>query len=115
MTQTTKSIKTKTSVIGLYILLFLTLPFNLPAQSYDGLSHLEGYQTTIRFSILHQSKVVLKIYNLLGEEVQTLVDEELSPGIHNRLWNADKAASGVYIVNLAAGEYRQAQRKILLR
>lgn len=50
MKQITKSIKAKTSVIGLCVLLFLTLPFNLPAQSYDGLSHLENGRTKTYYS-----------------------------------------------------------------
>lgn len=50
MKQTAKSVKKKTSGIGLCALLFLTLPFNLPAQSYDGLSYLESYRTKTYYS-----------------------------------------------------------------
>jgi hypothetical protein len=48
--------------------------------------------------------VARKVYNLLGEEVTTLVAEQRSAGIHKLNWDAKGLASGVYVYRLEAGE-----------
>jgi flagellar hook assembly protein FlgD len=59
--------------------------------------------------------VTLKIYNLLGEEVATLVAEQRAAGIHRFNWDARGLASGVYLYRLEAGEFVQAKKLILMR
>ncbi len=58
--------------------------------------------TNIEFSLPLQSPVVLKIYDLLGREVSTLVNEELEAGLHSYSWDAGNLASGVYIYRLVS-------------
>ena len=58
--------------------------------------------TRISYSISKESKVRIKIYNALGEEVATLVDELENPGIYEKTWNAGKFSSGIYIYVLDA-------------
>jgi hypothetical protein len=60
--------------------------------------------TTIRFTIPAQSFVVLKIYDLLGREVSTLVSEELNTGDYARQWNASDMPSGVYFYRIKASQ-----------
>jgi hypothetical protein len=71
--------------------------------------------TTIRFSIPEQSKVTLIVYDMLGREVATLVDEQLQPGEYSRLFDARHLAGGVYPYRLRAGEYVQTKRLLLVK
>jgi hypothetical protein len=58
--------------------------------------------TIIRFGVLERSNVVLKIYDILGGEVATLVNEEMDAGWYERSFNAIGLSSGVYIYRLEA-------------
>jgi predicted GH43/DUF377 family glycosyl hydrolase len=71
--------------------------------------------TNIEFSIPKTEFVTLKIYNILGEEVSTLVSEKLTQGNYEYTWNAFDFASGVYFYRLKAGKYVQARKMALLR
>jgi hypothetical protein len=71
--------------------------------------------TTIEFLLPQASFVTLKIYNLLGKEVATLIAEKLPAGKHQRVWEAKGLASGVYVCRLEAGEFVQSRRLVLLR
>jgi len=71
--------------------------------------------TTIRFGIPQRSLVTLKIFDLLGRELQTLVSEELNAGIFDVEWDAGRFASGVYLYKLQAGEFVQTRKLLLLR
>jgi len=57
--------------------------------------------TAIRYSLASLSKVKLIIYNVLGQVVSTMVDEEQSAGYHNVRWTA-KVSSGIYIYRIEA-------------
>jgi len=57
-------------------------------------------KTTIQFEVNHSSLVILKVYDLLGREVTTLVNEKLAPGIYDREWNATGQSSGMYFYRL---------------
>jgi len=59
--------------------------------------------TKIQFSIPKTSMVSLRIYNVLGQEISTLVSEKLNPGIYTFNWDAAGYASGVYFYKLEAG------------
>jgi hypothetical protein len=59
--------------------------------------------TTIKFALPKSAFVTIKIYNLLGEEVVTLVAEQRSAGIHKINLDARGLASGVYLYKLSAG------------
>lgn len=64
--------------------------------------------TTIEFDLPRTSKVILKIYNILGEEVTTIVSEELNAGSYSYEWSRPAGvASGVYLYRLKAGDPSQ--------
>jgi len=67
------------------------------------------------FRISNLSHCSLNIYDLLGREVATLVNEQLPPGRHSRAWNADGLASGTYLYRLQAGPFTQTKRMLLLK
>ncbi len=56
--------------------------------------------TKITFSIPHRSHIILKIYDLPGKVVKTLVNSDLNAGVHNVVWDADNYSSGVYFYNI---------------
>jgi hypothetical protein len=71
--------------------------------------------TTISFRLPSKSFVSLKVFDLLGREVATIVSEELSAGSYTRTWNAANISSGVYFYRLQAGSYIETKKLILLR
>jgi hypothetical protein len=74
--------------------------------------------TTIRFAIPAGSGQVatsLQVYNLLGQEVATLVNEEMKPGSYAVQFDGSNLASGVYFYRLQAGDFTQARRLLLLK
>ncbi len=71
--------------------------------------------TTIEFSLPKSSEVILKIFNILGEEVAELVSDRLSAGSYSYDWNASNMTSGVYLYRLEAGNYIETKKMILMR
>ncbi len=82
-------------------------------------------QTKINFSIPTASDVTLKVYDLLGREVATLVNERLNPGSYETTFSAKGGSasggdgkdlsSGVYFYRLSAGSYMETKKLLLLR
>jgi len=58
---------------------------------------------------------VLKVYDVLGNEVRTLVNEEKSPGTYEVRFDASKITSGVYFYKLQAGNFIDVKKMILLK
>ncbi len=71
--------------------------------------------TTIRYSVETRHAVSLHIYNITGRFVETLINEPLTPGEHEIIWNAHNLPSGVYFVRLQSGESSQTQKVILMK
>jgi hypothetical protein len=74
--------------------------------------------TTIRYSLRDEVRVTLKVFNLLGQEVATLVDDVQTPGNKEVVWNGrsqsgSPVASGMYIYRLKAGNFVESQKMIL--
>ena len=71
--------------------------------------------TTISFSLPYSSNVTLKIYNMLGKHIATLVDGTFSVGVHSVEWNASEYASGIYFYRLEAGSFVQTKKFMLMK
>jgi len=76
--------------------------------------------TCITYSLPEESKVTLKVYNLVGEEIVTLVDATLTPGLKSSYWDGRDSAgnivsSGVYLYRLQAGNMTITRKMMLLR
>lgn len=76
--------------------------------------------TTIKYSLPRAANVSLVIYNVLGQEVNTLVDGFVEPGIHEAIWNGDndhgsQVASGVYFYRLRVDDFDRSRKMILLK
>jgi len=75
-------------------------------------------QTTIRFDLKSQSKVHLRIFNSVGELVETLVDQELGSGTHEVIFDTNTKnhlASGIYYYNLLTDKSSQTKGMILIK
>lgn len=71
--------------------------------------------TTITYSLPNSSLVILKIYDLLGREIETLINEEKDSGTYKVIWNAQDIPSGTYFYKITAGEYSKTNKMILLK
>jgi hypothetical protein len=71
--------------------------------------------TTIRYSISEQSSVTLKVYDVLGNEIASLIDEEISPGNYEVELNSSILTSGVYYYTLQANNFTQTKKMILIK
>lgn len=71
--------------------------------------------TTISFGLPKQEFVTLKIYDVLGKEVTTLVNEEMSAGNYTKTWDAKDLSSGIYLYKLNAGKFTETKKMILVR
>lgn len=71
--------------------------------------------TTISFHLPLRSFVSLKVFNLIGKEIATLVSGELSAGNYSRQWNPEGLSSGVYFYRLHAGPIAETKKLVLLR
>lgn len=79
-------------------------------------------ETTIKFSVPVETQyatslqhVTLKVYDVLGREVVTLVNEDKAPGSYETKFNANGLASGIYIYRIQAGEFVASKKLILLK
>jgi hypothetical protein len=70
--------------------------------------------TTLRYSIPLQSKVIIKVYDILGKEIETLVNEEKAIGTYEVEFNAGKLSSGIYFYQMEAENYTQTKKMLLL-
>ena len=71
--------------------------------------------TTIKYSIPQTSKVVIKVFDVLGNEIKTLVNEEKSAGEYEVEFNGAGLPSGIYFYQLKAGEFSKTKKMILLK
>jgi len=71
--------------------------------------------TTIKFQISSSKYVTLKVYAVLGQEVATLVNEELRPGSYKVTWDARAFPSGVYFYRIVVGSFTETRKLVLLR
>ena len=70
-------------------------------------------ETTIRFSLPEQNTVTLKIYDLMGSEIETLLNTQMQAGNHQVRWSAKHVPSGIYLYRLQAGAYSNTRKLIL--
>ncbi|GAB6283490.1 MAG: hypothetical protein STSR0008_22630 [Ignavibacterium sp.] len=71
--------------------------------------------TTIKYHISQNSFVVLKVFDVLGNEISTLVNEVKTPGEYDAEFNAINLSSGIYFYQLKAGSFIETKKMILLK
>jgi hypothetical protein len=71
--------------------------------------------THVRIQMRVTGSVSLRIFDVLGREVETLVSGEKPPGTYELVWDASRFASGTYFYRLSAGEFSQVRKMILMK
>ena len=71
--------------------------------------------TKIRFAIPEKSQVKLTLYDVLGNELATILDEELNPGVKEVELNGSDLSSGIYLIRMTANNYQQIIKITLLK
>ena len=71
--------------------------------------------TKITYSIPKVSFITLKVYDLLGREIKTLVNEFRQPGVFSIDFNTEGLSSGIYFYKLKAGEFTETKKMILMK
>jgi hypothetical protein len=71
--------------------------------------------TKIKYSIPQTSNVVIKVFDILGNEIETLVNEEKQIGTDEITWNAEQLPSGVYFYRLQANDFVETKKMVLMK
>jgi hypothetical protein len=71
--------------------------------------------TSIQYAVSNRQFVSLKVYDVLGNEIEILVSEEKTAGTYELTWYAEQLPSGVYFYQLKAGEFVQTRKMILMK
>lgn len=72
-------------------------------------------ETNIKFELPQTSDVKLFVYDILGREIEMIINNRMEPGIYNATWNAVHYSSGVYFYRLTAGEYTSVKKMIVVK
>jgi hypothetical protein len=71
--------------------------------------------TTIKYAVAERSRVIIKVYNIAGEEIVTLVNEEKDRGWYEVKFRAEEISSGIYLCRMQAGNYVSIKKMMLLK
>jgi len=71
--------------------------------------------TTIKYQVPAKSHVTLKVFDLLGKEITTLVNEELEPGYYEAMFDAINLSSGIYFYRLESGKFSSTKKLVLIK
>ncbi len=71
--------------------------------------------TTIRFNLPQEEIVTLKVYNMIGQEISTLLNEKLQAGKHEINFSSTGLSSGVYVYKIITGEFVQSKKMTLIK
>lgn len=95
----------------------LTVNLTLPEQFSLSQNYPNPFNpsTTINFSIPASGLVTLKVFNVLGSEVATLVNEQKEPGSYEVRFNANNYSAGIYFYNIQAGNFVETRKMVLLK
>ncbi|MCX6165356.1 MAG: T9SS type A sorting domain-containing protein [Ignavibacteriae bacterium] len=71
--------------------------------------------TNIKYQITNSKLVTLRVYDILGKEIATLVNEKKTAGIYEVTFNGSNFASGVYFYRIQAGDFVQVKKMVLIK
>jgi glucose/arabinose dehydrogenase len=98
-----------------------------PINLHGGGAAIDGYEleqnypnpfnpgTNIKYKIIKNDLVTLRIYDASGREVSTLVDQKQSPGIYNVQWDGRTYSSGIYFYTISAGDFKYSRKMVLVK
>ncbi len=91
------------------------IPGNLHFQIFQNYPNPFNPTTTISYSLPFSSKVKLDVYNEIGQKVATLVNGEITAGLHSVDFNGSSLASGIYFYRIQTGNFIEVKKLILLK
>lgn len=109
---------------GWKLTLYFETPVSVDNESTEIIQDFELHQnypnpfnpsTIIKYSIPSEGFINLKIFDILGREVKTLVNQNQKPGSYEIKWNTSNHSSGIYFYRIRAGEFVETKKMILLR
>jgi glucose/arabinose dehydrogenase len=114
------ALKYRTSDGSVMRLLYSTLGINEPGipayySLHQNFPNPFNPVTTIKYSVPKQDFVTIQIFDMLGREISTLVNESKQAGNYEVIWNADSYPSGVYFYRLTAGDYTEEKKMVLIK
>jgi hypothetical protein len=71
--------------------------------------------TSITFVLPHAANITLKVFDVLGREVATLINGYMTAGAHETTFDASRLSSGVYLYTLTSGDFTQTKKMSLLK
>ena len=71
--------------------------------------------TIIKFAVPERTRVLIKVYDILGGEITTLVNEELDAGWYEKTFDASALSTGVYIYRIQAGSYVNTKKMLMIK
>jgi hypothetical protein len=71
--------------------------------------------TEIRFAIPERNRVIMTVYNLSGQKVSTLLDSELSAGVHTIRWDASGMSAGLYFCRVCDGREQRTIKMLFMK
>jgi hypothetical protein len=99
-----------------------TMSNNIPDKFYLYQNYPNPFNpvTKIRFEIPLskgglKEVVQLKVFDIAGREIITLINDNLNPGLYEVTWNAEKLSTGIYYISLTAGNFRETKKAVLLK
>ena len=72
-------------------------------------------KTTLNFNLQVDERVSIYVYNMQGQMIESLMDEEMQAGNHSVTWNADAFGSGIYLVKMLSGGLESTQKITLIK
>jgi len=115
------SITYKAGILDIHLLVGPVVSLDKIPHIPNGASLLQNYPnpfnatTILEFTLSHSEFVTLKIYNIVGEEVTTLVSEKMHRGSYRYEWDATSFSSGVYVYVMRTGNYIESKKMVLIR
>ncbi len=106
-----------TAIIDTFTIGVKTISSNVPERFmlYQNYPNPFNPTTSIKYQITDNKYVELKIFDILGKEVETLVNEKQSPGTYEISWDGANYPSGVYYYGLSAGDYSETKKMVLIK
>lgn len=84
-------------------------------QLFDNYPNPFNPTTTIQYGLPHSGPVYLAVYNMMGQEIDVLVDEHRNAGTYKSVWDARDVPSGIYFYQIRMGSYQKVKRMILMK
>lgn len=87
----------------------------LKSELYQNYPNPFNPSTTIRYAIAEEGQVSIKLYDMLGKEITTIMEGMRNPGVYDVEWNAEHLSSGLYFYKLQTGNYISTKKLILMK